>query len=101
MNYNESSENLIEIDLMVDCTCSIPLVGEDGTLRFVTAYPAGDSVIDFKVLVPSEVVKTKDALTDYLHSRQESSGSEFVSLHHANIWIADPDYEHGGQFAFS
>ena len=101
MFYNHSTDNLVEVHLQFECKCEVPAVGANGLLVFHTAYPAGDSVIDFKVLVPSEVVKTKDALTDYLHSRQESSGSEFVSLDHANIWIADPDHEHGGQFAFS
>lgn len=87
MNYNESSENLIEIDLMVDCTCSIPLVGEDGTLRFVTAYPAGDSFIQLENLkVPKDVVASQEELTQYLAFKQEQCSKEFVALTEPNIW---------------
>ena len=87
MNYNESSENLIEIDLMVDCTCSIPLVGEDGTLRFVTAYPAGDSFIRLENLkVPKDVVASQEELTQYLAFKQEQFSNEFVELTEPNIW---------------
>ena len=62
MFYNHSTDNLVEVHLQFECKWEVPAVGANGLLVFRTAYPAGDlSVIDFKVLVPSEVVKTKDA----------------------------------------
>ena len=101
MTYNEAPDNLVESDLCLDCSCYIPEVGPDGSIRFVKAYPAGDSSIDLpKVKVPSEVVGSQDKLTEYLRSKQES-GYEFVSLDEVNIWEADPQDVRGGKFCFA
>ena len=101
MTYNEAPENLVEIHLSLDCFCYIPEVGQDGSIRFVKAYPAGDSSIDLaKVKVPSEVVGSQDKLTDYLLSKQEG-GNEFVSFDEVNIWDADLDDLRGGKFRFA
>ena len=101
MTYNEAPENLVEIHLCLDCFCYIPEVGQDGSIRFVKAYPAGDSSIDLpKVKVPSEVVGSQEKLSEYLLSKQEG-GYEFVSLDGVNIWEADPEDVRGGKFRFA
>ena len=101
MTYNEAPENLVEIHLSLDCSCYIPEVGKDGTIRFVEAYPAGDSSIDLpKVKVPSEVVDSQDKLTEYLRSKQEA-GYEFVLLDEVNIWDANPENARAGKFRFA
>ena len=101
MTYNEAPDNLIEVDLCLDCSCYIPKVGPDGCIQFVKAYPVGDSSIVLpKVKVPSEVVGSQDKLTEYLRSRQEL-GYEFVSLDEVNIWEAEPEDVRGEKFHFA
>ena len=88
--YNESPENLVEINLWIDCFCYIPQVGQDGIIRFIRAYPAGDSSINLsKVKVPSEVVGCQEKLTDYLRYLQQDY--DFVDLDEINIWDEDAE----------
>ncbi len=102
MTKDHSKDGFVQIQLTMECSCSVPGVDADGMLKFHKAYPAGDSIIDFKVWVPSEVTKSKTALTEYVRGQQESNCAEFVSLDDVNIWIEDADHpEDSGEFAFS
>ena len=101
MTKDHSKDGFVQVQLNMNCECYVPGVDSDGMLSFHKAYPAGDSFIDFKVWVPSEVTKSKGALTEYVRQQQESDCAEFVGLTDVNIWIDDPDHEDGGKFAFS
>ncbi len=100
-DYNESSDNLVEVNLILDCSCSIPTVGEDGTIKFATVYPAGDSFIELtKVKVPKEAVVSQETLEDYFFYKREACSAKFVSLSNPNIWDNDDKHEDGGAFRF-
>ena len=100
-DYNESPENLVEVDIVLDCSCSIPRVGEDGTIEFVTAYPAGDSFLELtKVKVPKEAAVSMKTLSGYLCYKQQEWSEEFVRLTNPNIWDNDEQNEDGGAFRF-
>lgn len=99
--YNESKENLVEVDIDIDVKCSIPQVGKDGTIKFQTAYPAGDSFLSLrKVKVPKEAVVSQEALRKYFAYKQEAACEEFVHLTDPNIWDEDDKHEYGGAFRF-
>ena len=99
--FNESKDNLVEVDILIDCSCEIPEVGKDGTIVFRTAYPAGDSFLELrKVKVPKEAVVSKKALRQYFAEKQEANASEFVYLDNPNIFDHDEAHEFGGAFRF-
>jgi len=90
MTYNESPENLVEVNINLDCSCSIPCVGRDGMIGFRRAYPAGDSFLELrKIKVPKEVVVSQEELSKYLSCKQEEWAEEFVRLTNPNIWEGD------------
>ena len=101
-DYNESADNMVEVDLILDCSCSVPSVGEDGTIEFVKAYPGGDSFLSLnKVKVPKEAVVSQKTLSGYICYKQQEWSEEFVSLTNPNIWDKDDQDERGGAFRFS
>ena len=101
MKQMDSKDGFVQVQLTMDCECFVPGVDKDGMLAFhQKGYPAGDSV-SFPVWVPSEVAKSKSALTAYVRQQQEYDCAEFVSLRDVNIWIPDPDDATDGRFAFS
>ena len=100
-DYNESPDNLVEVDIILDCYCYIPEVGQDGSIRFVKAYPAGDSSLELtKVKVPKAAVVSQETLYGFLCYKQQEFFSEFVSLSHPNIWDKDDSNPNGGSFRF-
>ena len=100
-DYNESSDNMVEVDIILDCSCSVPSVGENGTIEFVKAYPGGDSFLSLNnVKVPKEAVVSQKTLSDYLRYKQEEWCEEFVLLQDPNIWDNDDKHEDGGAFRF-
>ena len=100
-DYNESQDNLVEVDILLDCSCSIPTVGEDGTIEFSKAYPAGDSCLQLtKVKVPKEAVVSQKTLSEYFCYKQQEWSNEYVSLTNPNIWDNDDQNEDGGAFRF-
>ena len=102
VDYNESQDNLVEVDIILDCSCCIPKVGEDGTIEFGTAYPAGDSFLELnKVKVPKEAVVSQKALSKYFTYKQEEWAEEFVRLTNPNIWDKDDNDQNGGSFRFA
>ena len=96
IDYNESQDNLVEVDIVLDCSCHIPQVGEDGTIEFQTAYPAGDMFLELnKVKVPKEAVVSQKALTRYILHKQQEWGEDFVCLRKPNIWDKGQNKDEG------
>ena len=101
IDYNESPENLVEVNLTLDCSCSVPTVGENGTIEFRTAYPTGDSFLTLNnVKVPKAAVVSQKTLSGYLCYKQQEWCEEFVRLQDPNIWDKDDNHEDGGSFRF-
>lgn len=97
--YNESPDNLVEVNINLDCFCYIPQVGKDGTIAFAKVLPSGDISMDLvKLKVPSEALVSQEALSDYFSQKQE--GYEFVSFDDINVWDADSSNARGGKFRF-
>lgn len=101
ISYNEEPDNLVEVNITLECYCQVPTVKEDGTIGFRKAYPTGDFILTLnKIKVPKEAVVSQRELNQYLSYKHQECSEDFVTLCDVNIWDRDDQHEDGGTFRF-